>query len=115
MNRYDKIIGPWGYTVVAEWDEDDYQGNSIVVFQDGDKFGLLEYSWGSCSGCDALEACGGEADEAKLSEEMKGQIKWFGSAAAIVSTLQQSVDPNGYGSDRDTSGVPKIIEALKGR
>lgn len=44
--------------------EGDYQGDGIIIGVDDDlTFYYCMYGFGSCSGCDALEACGGKEEE----------------------------------------------------
>lgn len=92
MSRYDEIIKPWGLTVLHEWDQDDYQGSSVVIFQKGRRYGFLEYSWGSCSGCDSLEAaCGDKGAIAELSDSLKDSIKWFNNRESLVAHLDSYI------------------------
>jgi hypothetical protein len=59
---------------VVHVDVDDYQGDTYVLLRDGARFGYLSFGWGSCSGCDALQACNSFAEVADLYEEM---LDWF--------------------------------------
>jgi hypothetical protein len=54
--RYDELIKSFGYEYVSE-EFGDYQGDIAVVFREGNRKGYLIFGYGSCSGCDALEAC----------------------------------------------------------
>ena len=86
--RYDEIISKWPFELAAAWDEDEYAGSSVCVFINGRRFGLLFYSWGSCAGCDAYQACDDEKAIVELSESMQKEIKWFDSKELMVEALQ---------------------------
>ncbi len=53
---YDVIVASFGDIMVAE-SYGDYQGDSMYMIRRGARFGMVRVGWGSCSGCDALEAC----------------------------------------------------------
>lgn len=83
---YQPMIEAFG-TIVLQIDEDDYQGDSWVLYRDfnygnnfdvpGFKIGYLEFGWGSCSGCDALQACDSLDEIQELADELEQSIKWF--------------------------------------
>ncbi len=57
----------------------DYQGDLFSLFKDGSKYGYLVFGYGSCSGCDTLEAV--QMDEGyegikTLRDSLFGRIKW---------------------------------------
>ena len=52
---YTSILNQFGY-IVIKVDDDDYQGDSRVLYEGyKDEVGYLQFGWGSCSGCDALQ------------------------------------------------------------
>lgn len=67
--------------VLLQVDDDDYQGDSRVLYRDGERVGLLIFGWGSCSGCDALQACSTYGEVDALRGELLNGIKWFASPA----------------------------------
>ena len=87
--------------VVVHAQEDDYQGCSTFIAKDSNnKYYYYSYSWGSCSGCDALQAEGGEAlvseyvpiqlDEDKVIEYMeKEKINQIYNGAMIDEAVEQ--------------------------
>lgn len=52
---YEDIISSFGYVARYQY-FGSYQGDIAVVFRDGNRKGYLIIGYGSCSGCDALEA-----------------------------------------------------------
>jgi hypothetical protein len=75
---YQPMLNAFG-TIVIQVDDDDYQGDSRVLYEDGEKIGLLIFGWGSCSGCDALKGCSSLGDVQELCDDLQNQIKWFDS------------------------------------
>jgi hypothetical protein len=73
---YNPIVQSFG-TVVVKVDEDNYQGDSFVYYVDNDRHGVLIFGWGSCCGCDALQACSSIKDVDDLIESLEKDIKWF--------------------------------------
>ena len=65
--------------IVLQVDDNDYQGDTRVLYKDGDRYGHLCFGWGSCSGCDALQACDNLQEVQKLFESLVTQVKWFDS------------------------------------
>ena len=84
ISDYQPMLDSFG-EIVAQVDEEDYQGDSWVLYRDGDRFGFLTFGWGSCSGCDSLQACGDNLEEVgELMEQLQGSIIWHGSASEMA-------------------------------
>jgi hypothetical protein len=75
---YQPIINELG-RVLIQVDDNDYQGDSRVLYQKDDKYGFLIFGWGSCSGCDALQACENINQIQDLINGLENKIKWFDS------------------------------------
>ena len=75
-----------------EWvvviDEDGYQGDSMLLGRKGQAFFYLTYGWGSCSGCDALQACESWDDLEELRSDLEATIKQFSSVAELQEWYQ---------------------------
>ncbi len=73
---YQPIVDHFG-TVVLQVEEEDYQGDTWVLYDDtGKGFGYLQFGWGSCSGCDALQGCDSYAEIGELIQQLEGSIRW---------------------------------------
>ena len=79
ISNYQPILNSFG-EIVIQVDDCDYQGDSRVLYNAGGAYGWLQFGWGSCSGCDSLQACGSWEDVQELSDSLENSIKWFGSA-----------------------------------
>ena len=80
---YNPIIKAIGEPVV-QVDDKDYQGDSRILYHDNRRVGYLIFGWGSCSGCDALQACGSIEEVQELIDELVNKTMWFDSAAAAL-------------------------------
>lgn len=65
---YDDLVETHG-TILIETHAGDYQGDSFYLVSNENLYGIIIFGWGSCSGCDALEACSSyeELEELRLS------------------------------------------------
>ena len=75
---YTPILKSFGNIAVRE-DENDYQGDSWVLYDNQGRIGYLCFGWGSCSGCDALQACDSYAEIDDLIDSLRNRVKWFDS------------------------------------
>ena len=84
-----KSIDP-GIDWLVAVDEDDYQGDSLLLgkARDTGKFYFLTYGWGSCSGCDALQGCENLGDLASLRQDLAKDMREFASASEVMAWLQ---------------------------
>ena len=73
---YQPMLDAFG-KIAIQVDDDDYQGDSRLLYDENGKIGVLIFGWGSCSGCDALQACGSLEEVQELCDELQEDIKWF--------------------------------------
>ncbi len=95
---YDDLITSMEVEVLIEVSDDDYQGDTRALVKDGNRYGVLTFGWGSCSGCDALQAAWGYRDEddpeairqiTELRDQMWGEIHWEPDATSILRYLRE--------------------------
>lgn len=95
-NDRDYFFGHGDYTPIIEWcgdvkvrhDENDYQGDTIALLKKGNTYGILQFGWGSCSGCDALQACDTEEETEELARGMAASIEWQ-SLSSVYEDLKK--------------------------
>lgn len=80
---YQRIIDAFG-KVVIQVDDQDYSGDSRVLYDENGNFGVLIFGWGSCSGCDALLACNTHEDVQEVIDGLQRSIIWFDDAASAL-------------------------------
>lgn len=78
FGSYDIMLNEFG-NIVVQVDDDDYQGDSRILYKDGNRFGYLQFGWGSCSGCDALQGCSNIEEVQDLMDDLHSRIQWFDS------------------------------------
>lgn len=89
--EYEDIVSSFG-NVLVEVNEDDYSGSSWVLLKAKDnRFGYLTYSWGSCSGCDALEACDSIEEREELHSELWNSITWNKSLDKLLDIVRAEI------------------------
>lgn len=81
--EYDPMLAEFG-EILLQVDDNDYTGDSRVLYQDGTRYGYLQFGWGSCSGCDALQACQSMEEVQKLMDELYASIRWFDTSAEAL-------------------------------
>jgi hypothetical protein len=83
---YDDLIDSLDVRVVLRVDDNDYQGDTRMLLTDGQRFGILIFGWGSCSGCDAFEAAEGDlAALVVLQQQLWNDVHWEPSAADLLA------------------------------
>lgn len=79
-----------GATVLAHWNEGDYQGTVATAVQLADgRFCWYQDSYGSCSGCDAWEGCDDE-DARKLLIGLAIDAEVFNTLEEMKAHMAQS-------------------------
>lgn len=86
--EYDPIIESFG-DVLLKVDDNDCQGDSRAIIKSGDRYGWLQFGWGSCSGCDALQACCSYDEVDDLIERLRGDIRWFDSLGELKTYFEE--------------------------
>lgn len=83
---YDDLLATFPAEVAVFVTTGDYQGDHLVLLRRGGEYGYLEVGYGSCSGCDALEAVapawyedaqpGEMAEVTKLRDDLWQGVLW---------------------------------------
>jgi hypothetical protein len=76
LGDYQPILNSFG-RILIQVDDDDYEGDSRVLYKKDKQYGYLQFGWGSCSGCDALQACASYEEADELITNLFNSIKWF--------------------------------------
>ncbi len=113
---YENLIESLGVRILLQEDDDDYQGDSylIVGLPDGWPVGFLTFGWGSCSGCDALQAADTHADLDELRDELASQIHWEETPGKLLAWLAVRDWAGQFSWYRQTirEFLPKAAQAL---
>lgn len=111
---YSPMIEAFGEVLIRE-DQDDYHGDSWVLYQKEERLGFLNFGWGSCSGCDALQACDSVEDIAGLMGELNDRIKWFDTKQEALAYFENHDWEGDYcfSSDEFKTFLASALEYLK--
>jgi hypothetical protein len=80
--NYQPMLNAFG-NIVLQIEEDNYQGSSWLIYEDNGRYGYLTFGWGSCSGCDALQACCTLKEVQELMDHIYASIQWFESLESL--------------------------------
>lgn len=111
---YQPMLNEFG-RILLQVDDKDYHGDSRVLYLKDGKIGWLQFGWGSCSGCDALQACQTVEKIQELMDRLYNEIQWFDSVAE-ARTFFKTHDWEGDYSWRikkQEEFVEKAIEILE--
>ena len=94
LNAYSNVDYFWDYQpllnligdIIIQEDEQDYSGDSYILYKKNDLYGYLNFGWGSCSGCDALQACTSPEEVLSLAQELENDIFW-GSLDTVIDYI----------------------------
>ena len=78
ITDYQPMLEEFG-NILIQVDDDDYSGDSRVLYEKSGKYGFLIFGWGSCSGCDALQAAKNINKIQELMDDLQNEIMWFSS------------------------------------
>jgi hypothetical protein len=115
---YGDIVRTFEHEILLESHDNDYQGDSRYLLRDNDTgaYGYLNFGWGSCSGCDALQACGSVAEVERFRDGLHASIQWRPSAAELLDFMRKRDWPTQYewASDETKQFVADAITLLEG-
>lgn len=97
---YDPILNSFG-KILVKVEDHDYHGDSRILYEKNGKYGFLVFGWGSCSGCDALQACQTFKDLDELITDLEGKIKWFDTLEEVQKYVQHQDREIEYYSHED--------------
>ena len=80
---YQPMLNEFG-EILLQVDDNSYQGDTRVLYRDGTRYGWLNFGWGSCSGCDALQACYTIEEIQSLMDSLYSEITWFDSPTGAL-------------------------------
>lgn len=81
----EQMLTSLGLETLLERAEDGYSGETLVIVHDPDdgRVGFLNYSWGSCSGCDSVYGASSYEDAEEIRTGLRESINWATSRAEL--------------------------------
>lgn len=74
---YYRLVESMGYEILIWTDVGQYQGDSLVLLRNGERYGILVFGWGSCTVCDALQSCKNYEEIEALRSSLHESIVWM--------------------------------------
>jgi hypothetical protein len=112
---YRDLINTMCDEIMIESSDHNYQGSTFCLLRKGDKYGYLEFGWGSCSVCDALQAVTGWDDLQQLYDNLNNSIRWFDSTKDFYKWCKEDHDWEGSFAWHDGArGFIKQVDAFFG-
>ena len=116
FSDYDLMLREFG-TILIQVDEDGYSGDSWVLYKDknSSRLGYLNFGWGSCSGCDALQACSSYEEVQELMDQLFNSIQWWDNPTDALEWFKtHDWEGDYYCASNDRSNfVSQVIEYLE--
>jgi hypothetical protein len=108
--KYEDLVEATGCEIIDSLRMGSYQGDILMVVSKNYKFGVLSTGYGSCSGCDSLQACNDNSDRAELAIKLYDKIIWK-EPDEITDYLQnKDWEAEYYGGQED---LPEFIDKVK--
>lgn len=95
-----------------------YQGDYVAIVGSKERMGFVVIGYGSCSGCDALEACGygDEPDYQKNVDELMDSIVesiFWGTPQEIAQRIEDKDYIEWWKSERNDEDLKRLLDFLK--
>ena len=106
---YGSFLGEFG-KIIIKVEDGGYQGDTLLVYKnEKNQFGFLSFGWGSCSGCDALQACDTVEDLQELMDHLYNSIIWFDSKDALSTFVKEHDWDSDYCSETVVAEFLNVI------
>lgn len=85
--------------ILVDCTDNDYQGSTFMLVRKLGQYGVLNYGWGSCSGCDAAQAVSSAAEANELRDDLYHSIRWYDTGEELFEWVDGDHDLQWYGHD----------------
>lgn len=89
IGSYTMLIESFPAEILESYDFGDYEGDSLILLKHNNKYGVLVFGWGSCAGCDALEACSTIEDLEELRLSLFNNVTLFDTPTELIKYLKE--------------------------
>jgi hypothetical protein len=109
---YDEMVETQG-DIIKDWTLGYYQGDYVYLLKNGDKYAFTVIGYGSCSGCDNLQACENDEEFNELKDDVISSIVW-GTKQDVLDYVTNQEANRWYFHEEDWAEIRKeIMEILK--
>lgn len=110
--NYLDLVKGFAPVILLEVSDDDYQGDTRLLLRDAEgRWGYLRFGWGSCSGCDSLQACDSLPELSDLRDELARGVHWEADPYALAYWLAHR-DWDAYEGGATVFFVTRALEIL---
>jgi hypothetical protein len=89
-SNYDTLLEKQGYEIISGRSFGGYQGDYLYLLYYNGLYGFVIIGYGSCSGCDALQACNTQEEVDALMEDIVRNIHW-GNIEEILAVIEKNL------------------------
>lgn len=86
---YLDLVRSFEAEIIASTSEGSYDGDYFFVLKKGNEYGYLTFGYGSCSGCDALQACDTPEEVQALRDSLYNSIWWVEGKENFAKWLRE--------------------------
>lgn len=94
---WESLIESFDYSILLNHEFGDYQGDLFFLLEDAAptyyRVGFLVFGYGSCSGCDSLQACANKEEVIELRDKLHTEIHWEDSPKEMLTFLHNRDAP----------------------
>jgi len=108
--KYEDLIEATGCEVIDSLYMGSYQGDLLMIVSKNYRFGVLSTGYGSCAGCDALQACRDPNEYVNLAKSLYDNIVWKEPDEIIDYLENKDWESEYYGKQE---GLPEFISKIK--
>jgi len=109
---YSQIVATQG-EVIKGWTVGDWQGDYVYLLKNGDKYGFTVIGYGSCTGCDSLQACENDKEFNELKEDIIKHIFWGTKQEVLDYAFNENANRWYYHEEDFVEIQKEIREMLK--
>jgi hypothetical protein len=122
MGDYKELLEKRGHNILIWEDFGSYQGDYVALLDGSKGFGFVVIGYGSCSGCDALEAAesnwlnddgDSESRVSNLIDSIERDIFW-GTKQQILDRINDENLVEWWRTENNERGLETILDFLKG-
>lgn len=100
-------------TVLESENLGSYQGDIVYLVKSPRRYGFLSVGYGSCSYCDALEACQSLEEVERVQKNIYNSIKWFKTLDEVKAyILSDDQELQWYHHEYGWEGFEKRVKEL---
>ena len=113
----EELIKSSGCDVIGSLRLGSWSGDVIMVLRANNKFGLLVFGYGSCSGCDALQACDNYKELFDLRENRYDSVVWKEYEEFVDYLKNKDWETEFYcaGDKKKKREIKQFVKEVKGK